>query len=390
MAPSLGLFPELSRTRRLQGEPSLTPFLKWPGGKSQEIPLIAALSPDLEGRLIDPFVGGGSVLFATPAEVPADVNDACRDLIGLYRAAADGDPAFRVAVTALAAAWDGLSERAALFDELGELYSRGGAQAADTWYLGHRLDLERLTAPAGSDLVDLFLAKVARDVPDKFERMRKVEHKVGRQLSRKDLLANVEGAVRSALYMSVRARYNRARLTERWDAVRLADFMFLREYTYAAMFRFNARNEFNVPYGGITYNRKSLQGKVDLLYVPTMQARLANTRLACSDFIPFIEDVAPTAADFVFVDPPYDSDFSDYDNMPFHGKDQERLRAVLESLPSAVMVVIKDTPGIRRLYHSDRWCILERAKTYMWTIKSRNDRETTHLTITNYDPVAQP
>ena len=48
------------------------------------------------------------------------------------------------------------------------------------------------------------------------------------------------------------------------------------------------------------------------------------------------------------------------------------------------MVVIKDTPMIRRLYSADRWHLLATPKTYMWTIKSRNDREAFHLRITNY------
>jgi hypothetical protein len=30
--------------------------------------------------------------------------------------------------------------------------------------------------------------------------------------------------------------------------------------------------------------------------------------------------------------------------------------------------------------------VVEAPKTYMWTIKSRNDRAATHLTITNYSP----
>src|SRR3989304_10203868 len=46
-------------TPRIEASPTLTPFLKWPGGKSSELPLIAALAPPLTGRLIDPFVGGG-------------------------------------------------------------------------------------------------------------------------------------------------------------------------------------------------------------------------------------------------------------------------------------------------------------------------------------------
>jgi DNA adenine methylase len=86
----------------------------------------------------------------------------------------------------------------------------------------------------------------------------------------------------------------------------------------------------------------------------------------------------------VFVDPPYDSDFSRYDDLPFEPADQERLQRALERLPARVMVVIKDTPLIRELYRSDRWRVVEADKTYMWTIKSRNDRAATHLTITNY------
>ena len=88
------------------------------------------------------------------------------------------------------------------------------------------------------------------------------------------------------------------------------------------------------------------------------------------------------------MDPPYDSEFSDYDNRPFASSDQRRLADVLSRVPAKVMVVIKDTPAIRDLYSSDRWHVLEAEKTYMWTIKSRNDRAATHLTITNYVPEA--
>ena len=69
----------------------VTPFLKWPGGKSQELPAIAAVAPSLTGRLIDPFVGSGAVLYAAPPGVAAWANDACPDLIGLYASAAARD-----------------------------------------------------------------------------------------------------------------------------------------------------------------------------------------------------------------------------------------------------------------------------------------------------------
>ena len=218
--------------------------------------------------------------------------------------------------------------------------------------------------------------------------MRSVERRLDRRLSRPDLLANVEGSLRSSFYMSVRSRYNSARLAARMDGFRLADFLFLREFAYASMFRFNARGEFNVPYGGVSYNRKTLSGKADVLFGEATRERLASTVFRCQDFEPFLAAACPGPDDFVFVDPPYDSDFSAYDNRPFGPSDQRRLADALSRLPARVMVVIKDAPAIRDLYPSERWHVLEAAKTYMWTIKSRNDRAATHLMITNYVPEA--
>ena len=371
---------------RIEATPALAPFLKWPGGKTQELPAIAAAAPELTGRLIDPFVGGGSVLFATPADVAAVVNDACPDLMGLYTAAASQDRLFRSAVLDLARAWEGFTSLEPMYKALARAFHSTSEPEVLTALARSVPDVRGFLDPAGPRLTELFLARVGREVVVKFGRMRKVEIQVGRTLSSRDLLANIEGAVRSALYMSVRSRYNVARLADTWAPVRLADFFFLREFTYAAMFRFNARNEFNVPYGGITYNRKTFSSKASQLFSGPMLARLANTEFRSQDFEPFLAGAQLTRTDFVFVDPPYDSDFSAYDNRAFDAVDQVRLHAVLAEVPSLIMVVIKDTPTIRSLYNPDRWHIVEADKTYMWTIKSRNDRVATHLTITNYAP----
>jgi hypothetical protein len=93
---------------RVAASPSLVPFLKWPGGKSQELQAISTAAPELAGRFIDPFVGGGSVLLAVPEEVEAWANDAAQDLLELYRAAAEERPAFRNAVIGVAHGWDAL------------------------------------------------------------------------------------------------------------------------------------------------------------------------------------------------------------------------------------------------------------------------------------------
>jgi DNA adenine methylase len=371
---------------RLEAYPRLSPFLKWPGGKTQELPAIAAGAPPLAGRLIDPFVGGGSVLFATPAQVSALVNDACRDLVELYTSAASGEPLFQAAIDGMAAAWDEMVSLGPLYTELTAAFARPAPGSPSVAMEHHARRVRSLFDAAGPELAASFAARAGGEVTAKFARMRRLEIRHGERLSPTDLLANVEGAVRSSFYMSVRARYNAARLADRWGAIRNADFLFLREFAYAAMFRFNARDEFNVPYGGISYNRKSLADKVRLLFSQPTLARLANTAFQSRDFEPFLAAAELTSDDFVFVDPPYDSDFSSYDNRPFEARDQVRLERVLVQSPARVMVVIKDAPAIRALYDSDRWNVVEAPKTYMWTIKSRNDRAATHLTITNYSP----
>ena len=385
---TIQLWPPLaSAIPKIQADPQLSPFVKWPGGKSMELPAIAAAAPALTGRFIDPFVGGGSVLLATPIDVAAQVNDASRDLIGLYVAAATNAPAFRAAIDALAASWGRLADLDSLCADLGHVFLQGSSSDIESVVARHSVRLQSVVGPAGTELANQFVGRVGEDLRAKFTRMRKVEIKVGQVLSGSDRLANIEGSVRSALYMSVRSRYNAARLRDEWEASRLADFFFLREFGYAAMFRFNARDEFNVPYGGVTYNRKSLSDKVGSMFSARITERLANSTFHCLDFEPFLDSVGPGPEDFVFVDPPYDSDFSAYDNMAFDGRDQRRLHDVLCRLPARVMVVIKETPAIRGLYGHDHWHIQEAPKTYMWTIKSRNDREATHLTITNYLPV---
>lgn len=368
---------------RIDPSPRLVPFVKWPGGKSTELTAIAAAAPAITGRLIDPFVGGGSVLLATPAEVPAWANDTCADLVRLYTAAGRSDASARGALDTVAKAWDGFSGLQEFYEELAAAFLSEGRSVGGILST-HSERYLPLVGSAGPGLVPTYCARLERDLPAKFRRMRGVQSTVGVLLSAPDLLANIEGAVRAAFYMAIRHRYNQARLAALWDDVRSADFLFLREFAYAAMFRFNARDEFNVPYGGVSYNRKSLGDKVRLMFSDAMVARLAATEWRSLDFETFLTEVAPTPEDFVFVDPPYDSDFSAYDNLPFGWRDQLRLKDVLEALRARVMVVIKDTPMIRQLYGSDRWAISEAAKTYMWTIKSRNDRSATHLTITNY------
>lgn len=372
--------------------PAAGPLLKWPGGKSGELAQILPALPPVTGRYLEPFVGGGAVLFALPPHVPAEVNDASVDLIDLYARVQRPDPGFLARMDALDRWWADL-------DAFGE--ERGAALAAifrDSTDEGSLRDrAARLVAAARPDLValpppewlavaDTFADVALETVPAKLVRMRRVEARKGEPLPPADLCRNVEGAFKAACYVALRALYNRGRGRGERSERQSAAFLFLREYAYAAMFRFNARGQFNVPYGGITYNRKRLAPKLAHLRSEPVRARLQSTRLHCGDFEAFLDASRPGPDDVVFVDPPYDSRFSDYDRASFSAGDHARLAQVLRRLPSRFQLVIKATPTVVDLYRDERWHVTACDKTYRWTIKDRNDRAATHLMITNYEP----
>ena len=88
----------------------IAPLLKWPGGKSGELTTILPAVPERFDRYFEPFVGGGAVLFAMPAAVPAVANDASCDLIAFYDCVQRQDRGFFDLVTAIDQWWCRLGE----------------------------------------------------------------------------------------------------------------------------------------------------------------------------------------------------------------------------------------------------------------------------------------
>lgn len=67
---------------------SVTPVIKWAGGKRQLIPIIKSMLPETYNRYYEPFLGGGA-LFCDLTPVSAVINDANKKLINLYECIKD-------------------------------------------------------------------------------------------------------------------------------------------------------------------------------------------------------------------------------------------------------------------------------------------------------------
>jgi len=362
----------------------LSPFIKWPGGKSGELKKIAVAAPAEANRFIEPFLGGGSVLLSVDDSIPAHGNDLVPELIDLYRGGATADEELHEELWKHVVAWRAFSSHQELWTAMADDYINKTSDL-DASISSIIKATRKGLAPFDADFKAAFEKRVISDLPKKMHRVGVLQERHGRNLPLEELITNIEGSVRAAFYMATRTRYNKARTSQQFGKPRTADFFFLREYAYASMFRFNGADEFNVPYGGVSYNEKDFAVKVNSLFADAMHKRLSNAEFHVSDFTEFLKTVKPTAGDFMFIDPPYDSDFTDYDNRSFGNTDQGRLAKVLTELDANIMIVIGDTPLIRSLYPEGHWRIQTDAMFYKWTVKSRNNREASHLTITNYD-----
>ncbi len=88
--------------------------------------------------------------------------------------------------------------------------------------------------------------------------------------------------------------------------------------------------------------------------------------------------------DFMFLDPPYDSTFSEYDGNGFTREDHKRLANCLKNVKGKWLMAIGKTDFIADLYKD--YYIVEYDKTYMYQARGGeyDGKKTTHLVITNY------
>lgn len=363
----------------------LSPVIKWAGGKEQELKYILPNVPDNFVRFIEPFVGGGAVYFSMKNKDML-INDKSAELTSLYNNIKYKNKSFVSNLQSLQVAWVGLEK---VLDNNIEFFN-----VVYSKYKLNKIDKDKLNTNIehfindnktefksllNTNLLvhyDIFEKELLRNISAKLIRMKDLEDKKG-NLPAKDIYDNFECGLKGSFYMFIRTLYNKYDNSEY--------FYFIREYCYSSMFRYNSNGEFNVPYGGISYNRKNFQRKIDYIKSKELQTHFVNTDIYNLDFEEFLDKIKLTKNDFIFLDPPYDTDFSSYVNNTFDKQDQERLADYLiNKCPAKFMLVIKNTDFILNLYDKKGLYITSFDKTYMVSFKGRNNRDCEHLLITNY------
>lgn len=176
------------------------------------------------------------------------------------------------------------------------------------------------------------------------------------------------------LYYRLRGMFNDTVDKEYSDALL---YYYINKTAYSGMIRYNARGEFNVPFGRYQHlNTKS----VTLSHSKLLQrAEIFNTDY--SDIFNMCR-----ADDFIFLDPPYDCVFSDYGNEEykegFNEDNHKQLANDFVNLPCKALMVIGRTPMTEELYRG--YIVDEYEKSYSVNIRNRFKAAAKHIVVANY------
>ncbi|WP_028306451.1 DNA adenine methylase [Desulfitibacter alkalitolerans] len=371
-------------------------LIKWPGGKSKELQYVKQLMPRDYNTYIEPFFGGGAVYFHIEPQ-KAIVNDLCKELILFYRyVKGDLDRGlFKLELYKYVECWESIHKyMESIFKELLKIYLdfRQGLSNPDQvaervlgLFIANHVLLNSYFPVDFTVIPQNFTGQMVDNTIAKLKRIKALEEKQG-YLSIEDVQKNIETAIRSGIYMHFRDLLNKNMWNkEISEAKKIANYYFIREFCYGSMFRFNSKGEFNIPYGGIAYNRKDFRKKVDQVFSEKSKAILGNTTIENMDFEKFFDKYALAHNDFVFLDPPYHSDFSEYQQNSFSMEDQKRLARCLLNLKARFVLIIKNTDFIMSLYKNQPGININSFdKTYLYNVRGRNNRKAEHLLIYNY------
>lgn len=176
---------------------------------------------------------------------------------------------------------------------------------------------------------------------------------------------------------------DKAKFKKMVDYKRAARTIYLNKACFNGLYRVNSKNEFNVP-----FNRKTKVNTYDGQNLGIVHAYLNfnNVTLLNTDFEESVKDAKK--GDFIYFDPPYDSEtstFNSYTENGFGKEEQIRLAKVYKELSDRgcyVMLSNHNTTLVRELYQDFNIHVIEAKRNINANGKKRGSVE--EVIITNY------
>ena len=155
-------------------------------------------------------------------------------------------------------------------------------------------------------------------------------------------------------------------------------FYYLRKTCYRGMLRYNKKGEFNIPFGRYkNYNYEEIKNK-------EYENILKRTEIFNKDF-KYIFENYNSPENFMFLDPPYDSKFTDYGYCIFGKEEHNKLAECFKKTSIKCLMIIGKTLFIEELYKD--YIVDEYDKQYRFKLHSGrvgDEINIKHLVIKNY------
>jgi DNA adenine methylase len=155
-------------------------------------------------------------------------------------------------------------------------------------------------------------------------------------------------------------------------------FYYQRKTCFRGMLRYNKNGKFNIPFGRYkTINYIDLKNK-------DYELLLNKTQILNKDFNYIFENYN-NENNFMFLDPPYDSEFTDYGYCQFGKKEQEELATLFKNTKIKCLMIIGKTKFIEDLYKD--YIIDEYDKKYKFKLYANrigDEINIKHLIIKNF------
>lgn len=163
------------------------------------------------------------------------------------------------------------------------------------------------------------------------------------------------------------------------DALDIAKrFYYQRKTCFRGMLRYNRDKKFNIPFGRYkTINYTELLNK-------DYETLLNRTEIYNEKFEVIFEKFNDET-NFMFLDPPYDSEFTDYGYCSFGKEEQRKLASLFKTTKIKCLMIIGKTKFIEELYTG--YIVAEYDKKYKFKLYNNrigDEINTKHLIIKNY------
>lgn len=162
------------------------------------------------------------------------------------------------------------------------------------------------------------------------------------------------------------------------DLLIACKFYYLRKTCYRGMQRYNSKGGFNVPYG--RYKKINYEKLLDEKYV-----ELLNRTTILEDDFSCVFEQYNDETNFMFLDPPYHSKFTNYGFGEFGKEEHEQLAEYFKNTNIRCLMIIGKTDFIINLYKD--YIVGEYEKKYKFKLQNGrvgDEINTNHLIIKNY------